>query len=148
VEEKREYFDCITLFDSFDHMLYPIDVLAKCKDMLRPGGLLVIKVHDTGCLYAKLSGKSLYSIIPPYHMFFYTKPSLIRVLEKMGMKVVDTRHLAQIILLKTIPFRLARNDEGSMFHRLFKILDKSRLGEIKVKKNLHDLITTFSVKPD
>lgn len=142
----QNYFDCITLFDSFDHMLDPVGILSKCRSMLKPGGLLVVKVHDTGCLYAKLSGKSLYSIIPPYHMFFYTRRSLLHLLGKVGMNVVDVRHMAHIILLKTIPFRLAKSTEGTFMYRLFNLLDRHPIGNIRIKKNLHDLITTFSVK--
>lgn len=145
-DEKREYFDCITLLDSFDHMLDPVGILTECRKMLRPGGLLVVKVHESGGWYAKVSGKSLYSIIPPYHMFFYTKRSLLGLLERVGMKVTDARYMPQIIMLKTIPFRLSKSTEDNVLYSLFKFLDKRPIGKLKIKKNLHDLITTFSIK--
>lgn len=145
-DTKRGYFDCITLLDSFDHMLDPVDILQRVRDMLRPGGLLVIKVHESGGWYAKISGKSLYSIIPPYHMFFYTKRSLLGLLKRVDMKVVDTRYMPQIIALKTIPFRLAKSMEGNLLYKLFQFLEKRRIGQLKIRKNLGDLITTFSIK--
>jgi SAM-dependent methyltransferase len=142
------YFDCITFFDSFDHMLHPTGILEQCRRLLRPGGLLVIKVHDTGCLYAKISGKSLYSIVPPYHVFFYTRPSLENALRQARFKVVDFRHMAHILLIKTIPFRLARGEKNSIFYSIFRMLEKTSVGGLKVRKNLHDLMTVFAVKEE
>jgi SAM-dependent methyltransferase len=140
------YFDCITFFDSFDHMLNPVDILDRVSKMLRPGGLLVIKVHDTGCLYAKISGKSLYSIVPPYHVFFYTRPSLENALVRAGFRIGDFRHMAHILQLKTIPFRLSRGDQNSIFYSLYKMLEKTPMGGIRIRKNLHDLMTVLAIK--
>lgn len=139
-------FDCVTFFDSFDHMLHPTDILERCRRLLRPGGLLVIKVHDTGCLFAKLSGKSLYSIVPPYHVFFYTRPSLENALRQARFKVTDFRHMAHILLIKTIPFRLSRGNRNSVFYRIFQMLENTSIGGMKVRKNLHDLMTVFATK--
>jgi SAM-dependent methyltransferase len=139
-------FDCITLFDVFDHMPDPIDALTKCNGLLRPGGLLVVKVHDTGCLFAKLSGSRFYAIVPPSHLFYYDRRTLSNTLNKAGFDVVDVRHMAHILLLKTIPYRLARGNAGSLAHLVYRALAKSPLGDIPIKKNLHDLITIFAVK--
>jgi len=147
-EGKHGYFDCVTFFDSFDHMLNPLDVLAKARRLLRPGGLLVVKVHDTGCLYAKLSGKRLYSIVPPYHVFFYTRPSLENALVKGGFRITEFRHMAHILQLKTIPFRLSRGDRASFSYSIYRMLEKSSVGGIKIRKNLHDLMTVLAVKED
>ncbi|HWS65306.1 MAG TPA: class I SAM-dependent methyltransferase [Steroidobacteraceae bacterium] len=139
-------FDCITLFDVFDHMPNPIDALRKCNGLLRPGGLLVVKVHDIGCLFAKLSGSRFYAIVPPAHLFYYDRRTLSNTLNKAGFDVIDVRHMAHILLLKTIPYRLARGNTGSVAHSVYKALAKSSLGDIPIKKNLHDLITIFAVK--
>lgn len=143
---EPEYFDCITFFDSFDHMLNPIDVLAQVKKLLKPGGVLLIKVHDTGCLYARISGKSLYSIVPPYHVFFYTRSSLENVLVQAGFEITDFRHMAHVLQLKTIPFRLSRGDRDSLWHSIYRLLDKTALGSFRIRKNLHDLMTVLAVK--
>lgn len=143
---EPEYFDCITFFDSFDHMLDPIDVLARAKRLLKPGGVLLIKVHDTGCLYARISGKSLYSIVPPYHVFFYTRSSLENALVHAGFEVTDFRHMAHVLQLKTIPFRLSRGDRNSVWHSIYELLDKTALGSFRIRKNLHDLMTVLAVR--
>jgi len=143
---EPEYFDCVTFFDSFDHMLNPIDVLARARKLLKPGGVLLIKVHDTGCLYAKLSGKSLYSIVPPYHVFFYTRPSLENALVQAGFEITDFRHMPHMLQLKTIPFRLSRGDQNSIFYSIYKLLDGTPLGSFRIRKNLHDLMTVLVTK--
>jgi len=143
---KEGYFDCVTLFDVLDHMPDPISALEKCNRLLRPGGLLVVKVHDISCLYARLSGKTFYAIIPPYHLFYYNRQTLSALTMKTGFKLVEARHMAHILLLKTIPYRLARNDVKSFFYKLYEVLDKAFIGKFRVKKNLHDLITIFTIK--
>jgi len=144
--EQRALFDCVTLFDVFDHMPNPVEALTKCSGLLRPGGLLVVKVHDIGCLFAKLSGSRFYAIVPPAHLFYYDRRTLSRTLNKAGFEVVDVRHMAHILLLKTIPYRLARGNTGSVAHLLYRALAKSPLGDVPIRKNLHDLITIFAVK--
>jgi SAM-dependent methyltransferase len=144
--EREQYFDCITLYDVLDHVRIPLELLEKCNRLLRPGGLLVVKVHDIGCLYARLSGSAFYAIIPPYHLFYYNQRTLSYALTSAGFQVTEGRHLAHLLLLKTIFFRLARNNSDSIFYRVYEALDKTALGNVKVKKNLHDLITMFGVK--
>lgn len=58
---KENYFEVITLQDVFDHFINPYKNLKKCYDMLKPGGLLVIKAHNISCLYAKMRGVNFFS---------------------------------------------------------------------------------------
>jgi 2-polyprenyl-3-methyl-5-hydroxy-6-metoxy-1,4-benzoquinol methylase len=144
--EKAEYFDVITLQDVFDHMPEPGQALAKCFRMLRPGGLLVIKVHDISCLYARVTGSQFYAVIPPGHLFYYREKSLRRILERAHFQVISARHMGHILKLTTIFLRLSRGREQSLCYSAAKMLQKSPLGNLKIYKNLHDIITVFAVR--
>src|SRR5205814_8631925 len=78
---RNAYFDVITLQDVFDHMRAPIVTLRQCHAMLKPKGLLVIKVHNISCLYAKMTGRRFYALLPPSHLFYYNKRTLKLALE-------------------------------------------------------------------
>lgn len=143
---RAGYFDAITLQDVFDHMPDPVGALEKCRALLRPGGLLVIKVHDISCLYAKLTGASFYALIPPSHLFYYNRRSLTALVEKAGFRVTGSRHIGHILKLKTVFFRLSRGDRNSPYYRVFERLNRSSIGDWKLYKNLHDIITVFAVK--
>lgn len=143
---REEYFDVITLQDVFDHMRNPLEALEKCRKMLRPGGMIVIKVHNISCLYAKVTGAGFYALVPPFHLFYYDPKTLRQVLGKSGFKVVDSRFIGHILKLKTVFWRLSRADEGSLSYRIYKKLDGTGLGEFRLHKNLHDIFTMFAVK--
>jgi 2-polyprenyl-3-methyl-5-hydroxy-6-metoxy-1,4-benzoquinol methylase len=143
---RKDYFDVITLQDVFDHFRDPMPALAKCRSMLRPGGMIVIKVHNIACLYAKLTGSGFYAIIPPSHLFYYNRRSLSLALSKAGFQVVDSRFIGHLMKVKTIFWRLSRSNSESYYYRIYRNLDKSLLGELKIHKNLHDIITISAVK--
>jgi 2-polyprenyl-3-methyl-5-hydroxy-6-metoxy-1,4-benzoquinol methylase len=143
---RENYFDVITLQDVFDHFPDPVAVLEKCHRMLRPGGEIVIKVHDISCLYAKLTGKTFYAIVPPSHLFYYDKTTLARILAKTGFEMTDSRFIAHILKLRTVFLRLSKSDKNSLLYRMSMGLSDSAIGALKIRKNLHDVITVFAVK--
>jgi SAM-dependent methyltransferase len=143
---RENYFDVITLQDVFDHLRDPQAVLNKCNLMLKPGGLIVIKVHNIECLYAKVAGSRFYAVQPPGHLFYYSKKTLELILGKTGFQTVDARFIPHILRIRIIFHRLARANRNSIFFRISQRLRSTRLGEAKIKKNLHDIITVFAVK--
>lgn len=143
---KKEFFDVITLQDVFDHMRDPVGTLAKCHSMLKPGGLLVIKVHNISCLYAKLAGKKFYAVIPPSHLFYYDKNTLKRILERTGFRMTDSRFIAHLLRIQTILFRLTQGNNRSLYSALHRMVAGTWVGKMAVRKNLHDVITVMAVR--
>jgi SAM-dependent methyltransferase len=143
---RESYFDVITLQDVFDHIRDPIPTLEKCHRLLRPGGLIAIKVHNISCLYAKLTGKSFYAVVPPTHLFYYDGHTLDRALSNSGFQVVGSRFIGHLFKVKTVFLRLSRGDFNSISYRIYRTLNGTALGEVKFQKNLHDIITVLGVK--
>jgi len=141
-----EYFDVITLQDVFDHLTNPLGILALCRRILKPGGMIIIKVHNIECLYARLTGRNFYAIIPPSHLFYYSKNTLKLALEKSGFSFETSAFIGHTLFLKTIPYRLAQTNRSGLIFKMYQILDKTPLGNIKIQKNLHDIITVIGIK--
>ncbi len=141
------FFDVITMQDVLDHMIDPIAALKKCLVILKPGGLIAIKVHDISCLFAKLSGSRFSAIVPPYHLSYFNRTSLRMALGRAGFHFLFHRYIGHLLFLKTIPYRLARENHKSPFYKIYSQLDKSALGNIRVRKNLRDIITVVAEKP-
>lgn len=139
-------FDCITLQDVLDHMVDPVETLKKCSSLLKPDGVLVVKVHDMDCLYAKLTGENFYAFVPPLHLFYFNRTSLPKALENASFKIVLSKHMGHLLLLNTIFYRLARGDHDSIFFKLHEFLKGTWLGDMKVRKNLRDIITVIAMK--
>ena len=144
---RENYFDVITMQDVFDHFRDPLPALEKCRHMLRAGGLVVIKVHNISCLYAKLTGSHFYALVPPSHLFYYDRRTLTRALSEGGFQVVDSKFIGHLLKVKTVFWRLSRGNTSSLTYRIYKLLDGTGLGELKFRKNLHDIITVLAVKP-
>ncbi len=144
---REGYFDVITLQDVFDHFRDPMEALGKCRRLLRPGGLIVIKVHNISCLYARFTGPNFYAIIPPSHLFYYDGRTLANTLAKSGFEVVDSKFIGHLLKIKTVFWRLSRSNVHSLSYRIYRALNDNALGEIKFHKNLHDIITVLAIKP-
>lgn len=143
---REDYFDVITLQDVFDHFRDPMPALEKCRRMLKPGGLIVIKVHNISCLYATLTGRNFYAIIPPSHLFYYDRRTLARALSIAGFQVVDSRFIGHLLKVRTVFWRLSRGNPASPFYRICKYSSGKAFGEFKIHKNLHDIITMSAIK--
>jgi len=144
---QENYFDVITLQDVFDHVCDPMSALEKCRRLLRPGGLIVIKVHNISCLYAKLTGPNFYAVIPPFHLFYYDRRTLSSTLSNSGFQVIGSRFIGHLFKVKMVFFRLSRGNTNSLCYRIYKKLIGTLVGEIRFHKNLHDIITVLAVKP-
>ena len=110
---REGYFDVVTLQDVFDHFRDPLPALEKCRRLLKQGGLIVIKVHNISCLYAKLTGRHFYAVIPPSHLFYYDGRTLAHTLSKAGFRVVNSRFIGHLLKLKTVFWRLSRSNTNS-----------------------------------
>ena len=140
------FFDCITLQDVLDHMVDPLEVLKKCNKLLKPQGLLVIKIHDMSSLMARIMGRKFYAFIPPTHLFYFNKNAIKTALDNSSFKILFLKHFGHVMFLSIIFYRLSRGKEKSIFFKLYKLLDGTRLGRIRVYKNLHDIVTVFAEK--
>lgn len=140
------YFDVITLQDVLDHMLDPVGALKKCNLLLKSGGLIVIKVHNISCLFAKLWGPRFYAIVPPVHLTYFNKVSLQEALSRSGFDFLSHKYIGHILFLKTIPYRFSRGRQEGLSYWLYKVLNGSSVGNIRIRKNLHDIITVIARK--
>ena len=140
------YFDVITLQDVFDHVLDPLHTLRTCRRLLKPGGLIVIKVHNISCLYARLSGPKFSALLPPFHMSYFNKKSLRVALSRTGYTMLYHRYIGHRLSLKTVAYRLSHCGRPGIFGSLYRMLRRSPLGNVAVRKNMHDLITVVATK--
>lgn len=139
-------FDCITLQDVLDHMVDPLEALKKCSNLLKPSGILVIKVHDMSSLFARFMGRKFYAFIPPTHLFYFSRKALKTALEKTSFNIIFFKHLGHLMFLSTVLYRLSRGEKKSVFFKLYKLIVGTWLGHRKIYKNLHDIVTVFTKK--
>lgn len=145
-ESEDEFFDVITLQDSLDHMLSPEKILNKCNKLLKPDGYIIIKVHNMDSLYAKISGKNFYAFIPPEHLFYFNKKSMIHLLKSTGFETVSFKFIPHLFQIKTVFLRISRNISNKLSYKIYQKIKNTWLGNISFKKDLHDIFTVFAKK--
>ena len=82
------YFDLIILNHTLEHLDDPSEVLKKIKLILKPEGIIYVDVPNAGSLSAKLLGKRWPYLLPKEHKWQYTRASLGKLLESVGLRVV------------------------------------------------------------
>jgi len=140
------FFDCVSLQDVLDHMTDPVAALRKCHRLLKPGGVLIVKVHDMSSFIARITGRNFYAFIPPIHLFYFSRNSLAATLQKASFEVIVSKHIGHTMFLSTIFYRLSKGNPRSFFFWLYKRTVNTGLGRLRLYKNLGDIITVIAVK--
>lgn len=86
--------DAVTLWQVLEHIGEPLPFLARVRDVLRPGGLLVASVPNIEGLSAVLTGERWWGLDVPRHLVHYTPRTLRRAVSEAGLHVVDVRHFS------------------------------------------------------
>lgn len=93
VVKEHGTFDVIHAAMVLEHVPNPLEMLEDMKKLLNPGGLLAIfSPNDYNPLQDVLAKISFppYWVVPDHHVNYFTITSLQRVVERMGMQVIDT----------------------------------------------------------
>ncbi|MFC1705823.1 class I SAM-dependent methyltransferase [Planctomycetota bacterium] len=77
-------FDLVTLWDTIEHAVHPLDLLRQARRFVRPGGYLVMTTGNHGSWRSRLWRKKWALIRPPKHLFYFTPRSLRRLAEDAG----------------------------------------------------------------
>jgi len=119
VEFASESFDVICMFDVFEHLRNPKEVLKKTHRILKPEGIVVIDVPTTkNALAFRLSVNLLKVLrkirrisLPPYHLYEYMPSTLQRFLNQTGFESKDVHKYA------ALPWKYL-NEDGSGLTRI------------------------------
>lgn len=78
---KKEKFDFIFFFQTFDHIPEPNKFLKECYNLLRPGGKILSFNHDIDGLSSKILGEKS-PIIDIEHTFLFNKETMNKIFQK------------------------------------------------------------------
>lgn len=86
-------FDVITMWDVFEHIRTPAELIAGVRRHLAPGGVFFVSVPNGApnpmkVKLARMRGREP-GLIPWEHVFYYTRNSLARVMKDNGLDVAE-----------------------------------------------------------
>ena len=84
-------FDAIVAWHVLEHDPEPYAFLEAAYDLLRPGGILALRVPNLDSTVAKLSGARWQWLSPPEHVCMYTLGTLSQFLVQRGFEILTSR---------------------------------------------------------
>ncbi|AFS47879.1 methyltransferase family protein [alpha proteobacterium HIMB5] len=84
-------FNMVTMFNVLEHLADPIKSINQIKDILLPNGILMIDVpnefNDFQTSGRDVHGLNDWWVAPPNHLNYFSKDSLVNLLESLGFKI-------------------------------------------------------------
>jgi SAM-dependent methyltransferase len=84
-------FGLVTLVHALEHVPDPVATLARLAELLEPNGLVFIEVPNAASVDMLRSSKRREILDLPVHLFHFAPPTLARVVEKAGLKMLELR---------------------------------------------------------
>lgn len=81
-------YDAVVMFDVIENLPQPQDAVSKLKELVRPGGYLVLSTPDTESLTALVSGRRWSAHKVPEHIVLYSRSALVELLENSGFQII------------------------------------------------------------
>jgi 2-polyprenyl-3-methyl-5-hydroxy-6-metoxy-1,4-benzoquinol methylase len=84
-------FDAVTLNHVIEHVPDPIQTLAECGRILKPGGKLVLCTPNSLSLGHKIFKQHWRGLEPPRHLHIFSTQAIVRLLELSGFKHISVK---------------------------------------------------------
>jgi len=84
--------DVVIMWQTFEHMREPNEVLKRVHDVLRPGGVAIVSVPNRESWQARFTGARWHHLDVPHHLHHYGESTLRRMLERQGFRVARAEH--------------------------------------------------------
>jgi len=90
-EREEDRFDAVVAFDIIEHTQDPLKFLEEIRQILRPGGWLMLATPDTGHFLRYLMGCRWPMLQPMQHTYLFSKPAMRFVLAKAGYENIGVQ---------------------------------------------------------
>lgn len=84
---ESEKFDCIMMHHSFEHMEHGKEVLQKVRNLLAPGGKLLIRIPVVSDVLLKKYGVNVVSLDAPRHFYIHSTTSMNLLCREANLKI-------------------------------------------------------------
>jgi len=84
------HFDAVTLWDVLEHLPDPSASLMEIHRILKPDGVLLIRIPNGGSWDAKIFGKYWAGVDAPRHLYIFDPQTIAALTKKTGFKILRT----------------------------------------------------------
>lgn len=83
-------YDVVTLWDVVEHLPQPSAILDRVKDLVKPGGYLILTFPDIGSPSAKYLGR-YWPFLSSVHLYYFSRQTMRRMLARYGFEMIEAR---------------------------------------------------------
>jgi 2-polyprenyl-3-methyl-5-hydroxy-6-metoxy-1,4-benzoquinol methylase len=144
----HDFFDVVTAFQVFEHLLDPAKEIAKIRPFLKQGGLLVVEVPNIDTLTVRIL-RARHRHFVEDHVSFFSADTLGTLVESMGFKIRKIYYPARVLSLQHLAGWIQRYVSDALGNRLSQLLRLCRLGSLTISLCFGDIVTIIAEKePD
>ncbi|MBF0504605.1 MAG: class I SAM-dependent methyltransferase [Candidatus Omnitrophica bacterium] len=100
-------YSTVCLFDCIEHLTDPYGYLRHIHALLEPKGLVVLTTGDINSFYARIAGQKWRLMTPPQHLFYFSRRTMEKILEKTGFKVLKLSCPWKLVPWKLILYQIS-----------------------------------------
>jgi hypothetical protein len=126
-------YSAITMWDYIEHSLDPSGELAKCNELLEPGGIVALSTGDLDSIAARISRSRWHLLTPRHHNFFFSGRTLARLLDRQGFDLLWSGHPGARYSVAYLTYKLGLGAPA-------------RLARYSLPVNLFDIVTAVARK--
>lgn len=89
----EESFDAAVMWHVLEHTHDPRAQLGRVLRLLRPGGVLGVRVPNIASFGARVAGRSWAWLSPPAHLWYFSPTTLPRLVAQLGFEVIEVATL-------------------------------------------------------
>jgi SAM-dependent methyltransferase len=136
---EPQSFDAITMLQVLEHLADPRQTLQRVRELLRPGGVLLVEVPNIDCWPVKLLGRR-HRHFAKHHFTFFGLKTLSALLRDCGYEVISHSYPARHISVRLLEFGLRSWHPG--LNRLTgPILRTAYLQDRVLKLNMREVLS-------
>lgn len=139
-------FDVVTMIDVIEHVSDPRAEIMRVHELLKDGGLYFINTQDTGSLYARLMRRRWHLIVPPEHVYYFSRKNIALLLGQCGFEVLEATTIGKRFSLPYI-FAMLYTWQGlSLWRFISELCEHGWLSKIYIPINLGDNMSIIARK--
>ena len=139
-------YDAIVMWDTIEHLRAPRAYLQKIATMLKPGGILALTTGDVGRLMPRLRGPRWRLYDPPFHLQYFTRGTLARLLRHFAFDVVQVQSTGYFRSVGFMLHRLLMYGKPPGWRRLYRAAEWTGLTDRIIYLNVFDIMMVVARK--
>jgi len=145
-------FDAVHFSEVLEHIPNPFEFLINVKSVIKPGGFFCVVVPNDYNLIQKIftenSGARKWWLAPPFHLNYFNKQSLEKLIERAGFQVVHSTVMFPIDFFLLMGDVYIDNDSvGKLAHERRKRFENSfkSANALGVMRNLYESLASIGL---